>query len=200
MYEQPNKTSSCNKSNGKYRKNRTGRQNDHNIYRQPSYIGRCQQKHKPLMSDWSNKEKKGAELGMTNREIQLCCNKATVGIQGNVMANTLAKQGKTNMDLAKNYRKIPKSAEITELTERNVKTWQRQWDQTTKGAVTKQYFPMVKQRLMMNIKITPNPMTIITGHGNIRSYIHRFKLTHTPTVLVAKVLKQPTIYHTTVRY
>ena len=30
-------------------KNRIGRQNDHNIYRQPSYIGRSQQKHQPLM-------------------------------------------------------------------------------------------------------------------------------------------------------
>ena len=90
---------------------------------------------------------KGAELRMTNREIQLCWNKAHVGIQGNVMADTLAKEATTNMDLAENYRKIPKSAEIRELTERSIKTWQRQWDQTIKGAVTEEYFPMVKERL-----------------------------------------------------
>ena len=84
---------------------------------------------------------------MTNREIQLCWNKAHVGIQGNVMADTLAKEATTNMDLAENYRKIPKSAEIRELTERSIKTWQRQWDQTIKGAVTEEYFPMVKERL-----------------------------------------------------
>ena len=34
---------------------------------------------------------------------------------------------------------------------------------------------------MMNVKVTPNLKNIITGHGNIRSYLHRFKLTHTPT-------------------
>ena len=130
--------------------------------------------------------KKGAELRMTNREIQLCWNKATVGIQGNVMADTLAKEAKTNMDLAENNRKIPKSAEIRELTERSTKTWQRQWDQTTKGAVTEEYFPIVKERLMMNIKITLNSTTIITGHRNIRSYLHRFKLTDTPTCTCGK--------------
>ena len=69
--------------------------------------------------------KKRTELRMTNREIQLCCNKGTVGIQGNVMADTLVKETATNMDLAENYRKSPKSAEIRELTERSIKTWQR---------------------------------------------------------------------------
>ena len=65
--------------------------------------------------------KKGAELRMTNREIKLCWNKAHIWIQGNVMADTLAKETATNMDLAENYRKIPNSAEVRELTERRIK-------------------------------------------------------------------------------
>ena len=76
------------------------------------------------------------------------------------------------MDLAENYKKIPKSVVMSELTKMSIKTWQWQWNQTTKGAITKEYFPVVNERLKINIKCTPNLTTIITGHGNIRSYLH----------------------------
>jgi hypothetical protein len=33
----------------------------------------------------------------------------------------------------------------------------------------------------MEINITPNFTTMVTGHGNIRSYLHRFKILDTPT-------------------
>jgi hypothetical protein len=33
----------------------------------------------------------------------------------------------------------------------------------------------------MKINITHNFMTIVTGHGNIRSYLHLFKILDTPT-------------------
>ena len=64
------------------------------------------------------------------------------------------------MDLAENYKKIPKSVVMSELTEMSVKTWQRQWDQTTKGTITKEYFSVVNERLKMNIKSTPNVTTL----------------------------------------
>ena len=82
--------------------------------------------------------------------------KAHVGTQGNELADTLAKGAATNMDLAESYKKIPKSVVMSELTEMSIQTWQRQWDQTTKGAITKDYFPVVNERLKMNIKCTPN--------------------------------------------
>jgi hypothetical protein len=56
---------------------------------------------------------------------------------------------------------------------------QREWDLTTKGEITKEYFPIVANRLSMNINITPNLPTTVTGHGNIRSYLHRFKIIDT---------------------
>ena len=68
---------------------------------------------------------------------------------------------------------------MSELSEISVETWQRECDLTTKGAITKEYFPAVADRLSMNINITPNLTTIITGHGNIRSYLHRFKIMDT---------------------
>ena len=99
----------------------------------------------------------------------------TLGPRG-ISWRTLAKEAATNMDQAENYKKIPKSIVMSELTEMSIQTWQRQWDQTTKGAITKEYFPVVNERLKMNIKCTPNLTTLITAHGNIRSYRHRFKL------------------------
>ena len=86
---------------------------------------------------------------------------------GNELAGTLAKGAATNMDLAENYKKIPKRVVMSDLTEMSIQTWQRQWEQTTKGAITKEYFPVVNERLKMNIKCTPNLSTIIVGHGNI---------------------------------
>jgi hypothetical protein len=55
------------------------------------------------------------------------------------------------------------------------------WPQTTKGQTTKEYFPIVADRLNMKINITHNFTTMVTGHGNVRSYLHRFKILDTPT-------------------
>jgi hypothetical protein len=70
---------------------------------------------------------------------------------------------------------------MSELSEISVETWQREWDITTKGEITKEYFPVIADRLNMNINITPNLITIVAGHDNIRSYLHRFKIIDTPT-------------------
>ena len=54
-------------------------------------------------------------------------------------------------------------------------------DRTTKGKITKEYFPVVADKLNMRINIASNFTTMVTGHGNIRSYLHRFKIIGTPT-------------------
>jgi len=53
------------------------------------------------------------------------------------------------------------------------------FDQTTKGAITKEYFQVVAERLKVKINITQKFITMVTGHGNIRSYL-RFKIIETP--------------------
>jgi hypothetical protein len=57
-----------------------------------------------------------------------------------------------------------------------VETWQREWDTTTKGRITKDYFPKDAERLHTKIHLTQNFTTMITGHGNIKSYLYRFKI------------------------
>ena len=69
---------------------------------------------------------------------------------------------------------------LSELSGISVEKWQREWDQTTKGKITREYFRVVADRLKMKINIAQNFTTVVTWHGNIRSYPHRFKTTETP--------------------
>jgi hypothetical protein len=62
-----------------------------------------------------------------------------------------------------------------ELREGSLIKWQSDWDNTTKGQI-KDFFPIIRDRLQMKIKITPIFTTMITGHGNLKSYLHRFKI------------------------
>jgi hypothetical protein len=106
--------------------------------------------------------------------------KAHIGIKGNELADTLAKEAATNADIIECYKKVPISVVLSELGDISVEKWQREWNETTNGAITREYFPVVTERLQMNINITKNFITMVTGHGNIRSYLHRFKIIDTP--------------------
>jgi len=70
---------------------------------------------------------------------------------------------------------------ISERSEISVGTWQMEWDQTPKGKITKEYFLVVADRLNMRINITHNFTSMVMGHGNIRSHLHKFKIIDTPT-------------------
>jgi ribonuclease HI len=106
--------------------------------------------------------KKLAKMRTTNWTIEFCWVKAYVGIHGNVLADTLAKEAATNVDLIESYTKVPNIVVMSELSEISVETWQREWALTTKNEITKEYFPVVADRLSMNINIT-HLTTIITG-------------------------------------
>jgi hypothetical protein len=96
------------------------------------------------------------------------------------VSDTLAKEAVTNADIRECYKKVPKSVMLSELGGISVEKWQREWDQTTKGEITREYFPVVADRLKMKINITPKFTTMVTGHSNVRSYLHRFKIIETP--------------------
>jgi hypothetical protein len=51
---------------------------------------------------------------------------------------------------------------------------------THAGKITKDYFLEVAERLNTKINITQNLTTVITGHGNIKTYLHRFKIIDLP--------------------
>jgi len=49
-----------------------------------------------------------------------------------------------------------------------------------KGAVTKDFFLSVRNRLLQKIPIFPELTTMLTGYGKISSYLHRFGLRDNP--------------------
>jgi hypothetical protein len=67
-----------------------------------------------------------------------------------------------------------------EIERTSVAKWQDTWNCTTKGKTTEDYFPKVAKRLNMKISTNQHLTTMLTGHGNIKSYLHRFKLITSP--------------------
>jgi len=65
----------------------------------------------------------------------------------------------------------------TQEKENGLQMWQQQWTNTVKGAVTKAFSPSVRNRLRQRTAIFPEFPTIVTGHGKLKSHLHRFGLT-----------------------
>ena len=65
-------------------------------------------------------------------------------------------------------------------TECSIEKLQQQWDHTTKGLATKEFFPKIKDRLKTKINLTHNFAAMITTHGKTRSYLHRFNIIESP--------------------
>jgi hypothetical protein len=58
--------------------------------------------------------------------------------------------------------------------------WQKEWNASTKGQITKSFFLVTEdrksKRLQMGIKFS----TLVTAHGTLRSYYHRIKIIDDP--------------------
>ena len=106
--------------------------------------------------------------------------KAHAGHPGNETADQLGKEAANNKNIEESYTKIPKRAILNELEENRIKQWQSEWENTTKGAATKLFFPKVQDRLKIRINTTPKFSTITTGHGNIKSYLSKCKIIDNP--------------------
>jgi hypothetical protein len=97
--------------------------------------------------------------------------------------------------MPKGYNRVLKSDIKRDLEETSMENWQREWETTNKGGITKEYFPKVAQRLHTKINLTQNFTIIVTGHGNIKSYLHRFKIIDTPNSHAETVFKQRNTYY-----
>jgi ribonuclease HI len=102
--------------------------------------------------------------------------KAHAGHEGNETADHLAKEAAGNKNILESYNRIPKSSITRDLKEKSTKQWQTEWENTKKGLTTRSFFPNIKDRLGMRITPTPNFTTLVTGHGNLKSYLHKYKI------------------------
>ena len=76
------------------------------------------------------------------------------------------------------YGRIPKSAIKKETREESIRKWQNQWEETIKGAITKEFFPSVERRLAVNLQLNPNVTTIMSGHSILPTYLLTYLLTY----------------------
>jgi len=120
------------------------------------------------------------KLEQAEWNVRFCWAKAHAGIQGNELADRLAKEAATNADIAICYNKISKCVVKREIEITSVEKWQSIWNRTTKGYTTKEYFPIVAERLNIKISTNQHLTTMLTGHGNIKSYLYRFKIITSP--------------------
>jgi hypothetical protein len=104
-----------------------------------------------------------------------------VGIYGNEIADRLAKDAARSNDTDIAFSRIPISTLHYEQEEESRQLWQKEWENCTKVAITKQYLPTVQERLNMKIRVTQNIAAMMTGHGKTRAYLHRFKLLENAT-------------------
>lgn len=107
--------------------------------------------------------------------------KAHVGNYGNELADRLAKQAASDVDLQICYDKVPMSEVRNQLAVISKGKWESEWSTTSKGTLTKAFFPSVQDRLKLKIEVTPNLTTLLTGHGRLNAYFHRFKIKNSAT-------------------
>ena len=119
--------------------------------------------------------------------------KAHVGIEGNEMADRLAKKAATDDAGELVYDKIPRETIVTEGKKIEMTKWQEQWTTSTKGAVSKLFFPYINERMKTVIPISAEFTAMVTGHGLTRSYLCRFHIIPNSTCTCG--LEEQTINH-----
>ena len=92
------------------------------------------------------------------------------GNLGNELADRLAKDAASDKDIPVVFDRIPKTTLYSELEETTLK-WQEELQRCNKAAVTKQFFPNVRDRIYRRITINPNFTALVTGHGKTKSYL-----------------------------
>ena len=130
-------------------------------------------------------------------KIQMPGNHPKESIQNTIFFNT--KLLGEHVSIKQLYR-IPKSVIKRDLEDTSVEIWQREWDTTNKGRITKDYFPKLAERLHAKIHLTQNFTTMITGHGKLKAYLYRFKIIEAPNCPCGNDSKQRNTYYSNAKY
>jgi hypothetical protein len=116
------------------------------------------------------------ELEQDEWKVEFSWIKTHAGHRGNELVAQLAKEAANSRIIAECYTRIPKSAVLSDLYEQSINWWQKDWRTSSKGAITKSFFSKITDRLKLKINITPNFTAIVTRHGNIKTYLAKYRI------------------------
>ena len=74
-------------------------------------------------------------------------------------------------------RRLEIKSEMLKISETK---WEEEWEKTTNGEITKAYFPTVLSRRAVKLPWSASLTTLLSGHGKIKHYYFRFKISETP--------------------
>ncbi|XP_023213600.1 uncharacterized protein LOC111616420 [Centruroides sculpturatus] len=110
------------------------------------------------------------------RQITFCWVPGHSGSQGNDRADMLAKKAASSNQLSITFDKLPISYIHRYITEKINKEWQKDWSNLSTGRTTYCFLPSITGRQAMGYLTPSYCMTqLLTGHGNLPSYLHRIK-------------------------
>jgi hypothetical protein len=116
--------------------------------------------------------KKAIILEKNKQKITFTWIKAHLGIYGNTLTDWLAKEAARQEDIA--FNRIPRYETAQHHRDQSILKWQTQWDRTSKGSTTKEFFPHIKDKIT-TMKIKPNFTAIEAANGKNMAYLHRFE-------------------------
>jgi DNA/RNA endonuclease YhcR with UshA esterase domain len=120
--------------------------------------------------------------------------KAHVGMQGSELAGSLAKKAAMEDKGEIVYKKKPRGSITTKQVQSGITRWQEQWTSSKKGAVSKLFFPHLKERLKITLPLSAEFTAVVTGHGLTRSYLNRLKIIPNSTCS-CRLKEEQTINH-----
>ncbi len=103
-----------------------------------------------------------------------------LGIKVNEIVDKVAKEY-AESQRSLDYDLLPISVIKTELRHKTYDEWNKRWIKSTKGSITRLYFPTITDRLKcQDLQINYKLTQFLTAHGKFRAYCHRFKINTTP--------------------
>ena len=99
-------------------------------------------------------------------------------MEGNELADRLAKRAATKGTIPESYTRIPKSVVLRQLNEGSAIKRQTSWTQTTKSSTTKEHSPKIQGRIKTKLYHTGNLTTM--GTSNVLAKFHHQRGTNVP--------------------